>query len=218
MWGLKFTLEGLYFTSFRRPTSTSIIMTYPVPPYTTIRGLLSNVLGLNRDDYRIQEWFKIGIKPLDVSNKSREMAKLLKLKGSGKKYQKGFPSSPLFREFLIKPEYEIFLVGDENNINSIYNYLINPVRPLYLGSSDDLVDIEVGEPIQVSMDESTEISSVLGGVYENSIIEKLPYKFHKKGKNFILEYKTISIPKSDKLNLSEPITCLNYNNELVWVT
>ena len=56
---LKFGLEGLYFTSFRKPTSTSLIMSYTVPPYTTIRGLIANALGIERDNYLLQDEIKI---------------------------------------------------------------------------------------------------------------------------------------------------------------
>ncbi len=74
--GLKFRADSPYFTTFREPTSTSLILSYAIPPYTTIRGLISNALGLPRDDLRVQDWFRIGIKPLRFE-KSREMAKIL---------------------------------------------------------------------------------------------------------------------------------------------
>jgi len=193
MFGIKFKIEGLCFTTFRKPTSTSLILSYVIPPYTTIRGLISNALGLARDDLRVQEWFKIGIKPLGF-RKCREMAKVLKLKGSGKVYERVFPSSPMFKEFLVEPKYEIFLVGEEKKIKETYSALLNPKRPLYLGSSDDLVDIEVFEPVEVKEIETNEIWSVVEGVYEGCIIEKVPYKFVKVEKKFEVEYKTVSIP------------------------
>ena len=193
MWGIKFKIEGLYFTTFRKPVSTSLILSYVIPPYTTIRGLISNALGLPRDDLRVQEWFKIGIKPLGF-RKCREMAKVLKLKGSGKAYERVFPSSPMFKEFLVGPKYEIFLVGEEEKIEKVYLALLNPKRPLYLGSSDDLVDIEVFEPVEVKEVETNEVWSVVPGVYEGCIIEKVPYKFVKVGKKFEVEYITVSVP------------------------
>jgi len=102
MLGLKLRVDCPYFTTFRRPVSTSTILTTIIPPYTTLRGMISNALGLPRDDLRVQEWFKIGIKPLNREfEKSRELAKILKLKGTGKSYQRDFPSAPMFREFLV---------------------------------------------------------------------------------------------------------------------
>ncbi|WP_051920823.1 CRISPR-associated protein Cas5 [Thermodesulfobacterium hydrogeniphilum] len=198
MLGVKFRIEGLYFTTFRKPTSTSLILSYVIPPYTTIRGLISNALGLARDDLRIQEWFKIGIKPLGFE-KCREMAKVLKLKGSGEKYQRIFPSSPMFKEFLVEPRYEIFLVGEEKKIKRVYSAFLNPKRPLYLGSSDDLVDIKVFEPVEVKKVETDEVWSVVPGIYEGCIIEKVPYKFVKSGRLFSVEYKTVSVPVRNEI-------------------
>ncbi|MCD6493466.1 MAG: CRISPR-associated protein Cas5 [Archaeoglobaceae archaeon] len=193
MLGLKFRVDCPYFTTFREPTSTSLILSYVIPPYTTIRGMISNALGLPRDDLRVQDWFKIGIKPLEFE-KYREMAKILKLKGTGKKYERTFPSSPMFREFLVEPSYEIFLVGNEKKIKGVHSALLNPKRPLYLGGSDDLVDIEIFEPVEVEEMEVEEIRSVVEGVYESCIVEKVPYKFVKVGRTFGVDYKVVSIP------------------------
>ena len=103
MWGLECKLDAIYFATFRRPVSTSLILSYITPPYTTLRGLIANALGMKRDDYSIQDWAKIGISPPEKLNKSREIAKILKLKGTGSTYSRVFPSSPIFREFLISP-------------------------------------------------------------------------------------------------------------------
>ena len=55
MLGFKFKIESLYFTSFRKSTSTSLLSSYKIPPFTTIRGLISNALGLKRDDMLVQD-------------------------------------------------------------------------------------------------------------------------------------------------------------------
>lgn len=215
MFGLKFRVDCPYFATFREPTSTSLILSYVIPPYTTIRGMISNALGLPRDDLRVQEWFKIGIKPLGFE-KCREMAKILKLKGTGKKYERTFPSSPMFREFLVEPSYEIFLVGSEERIKEVHLAFLNPKRPLYLGGSDDLVDIEVFEPVGVEEVEVKEVRSVVEGVYEGCIVEKVPYKFVKVGRTFGVEYKVVSIPL--KAPIQEKMDCSKLYNECVVVT
>lgn len=156
--------------------------------------MISNALGLPRDDLRIQDWFKIGIKTVNLVLKNREMAKILKLKGSDEIYQRKFSSSPMFREFLVNPIYEIYLVGDEEKLNRVSNALQEPIRPLYLGISDDLVDLEVIELREIVECEVQELNCVVEGVYESSIIEKVPYKFLMRSKKIDLEYKTVSIP------------------------
>ncbi|MBI4896711.1 MAG: CRISPR-associated protein Cas5 [Candidatus Aenigmarchaeota archaeon] len=213
MLGFKFRLDGVYFTTFRKPTSTSLILSYSIPPYTTIRGLLANALGMKRDDYSLQDWFKIGIKPLSFSNRSREMAKLLKLKGTGENYVRVFPSSPMFKEFLISPAYEIYLAGDDEKIKQIHQALLQPERPLYIGTSDDLADIELSKPTQIQEISATKIFGVVEGVHEKCFVESIPYKFIKKDSDFSLEYKTVSIPQNYIITMKKEIECWGFNGE-----
>ncbi|MFW5903022.1 MAG: CRISPR-associated protein Cas5, partial [archaeon] len=80
MYGIKINAHLPYFANFRKPTSTSNLTTYPIPPYTTIRGLLSSSLGLNRDDYTLQEWdLKIGIEVRRKGDRNKELTSILKL-------------------------------------------------------------------------------------------------------------------------------------------
>lgn len=215
MFGLKFRVECPYFACFRHPTSTSIILTYLIPPYTTIRGLISNAMGLPRDDLRIQDWFKIGIKPVNLVQKNKEMAKILKLKGSDEIYQRKFSSSPMFREFIVNPIYEIYLIGDKEKIIKVSNALENPIRPLYLGISDDLVDLEVLDLKEVTECETQELDCVVEGIYEGCIVEKVPYKFLMRSKRIDLEYKTVSIPLKP---LKGKFKAFSFEGELIWAT
>jgi len=249
MLGLKFRIEGLNFVTFRKSTSTSLILSYSIPPYTTIRGLMANALGMKRDDYSIQDWVKIGIKPINFSNRSRELAKILKLISREFKFRcklcrkewvstttpskcpqcassefseisnfkRVFSSAPMFKEFLISPTYDIYIAGENDKINCIHNALLQPDRPLYIGASDDLVDIELSNPVEVEEVNSKEISGIIQGIHENCLVEKIPYKFIKKGKDFLLEYKTVSIPQDRPICLNENITCYRLNGEKIWL-
>jgi CRISPR-associated protein Cas5h len=219
MLGFKFRLEGLYFTTFRKPTSTSLIASYSIPPYTTIRGLISNALGLKRDDLSVQDWIKIGIKPIKFLNKSTEMAKILKLKGTGATYKRVFPSSPMFKEFLISPSYDIYVAGDDKRIKQIHDAMLCPNRPLYIGTSDDLVDIQPSKPVEPKEVKTKEVYGIIGGIHEKCFIEKVPYKFIKKGKDFSLEYKTVSVPKNGiAILLKEETECWRFEGENIWLT
>ena len=218
MWGLEFKLDALYFASFRRPASTSLLLTYITPPYTTVRGLLSNALGLKRDDYSIQDWIKIGVGFPKCSGKSREMAKILKLKGTGGTFSKSFPSSPIFREFLITPTYKIWVAGEKDKVTCIYDALQQPKRPLYLGSSDDLVDIEISKPEEICAIKTKQVTGIIGGIHENCRVENVPYKFVKMGNDFLLEYKTVSIPTTVTTNLHTEIDCWKFDSGNVWLS
>jgi len=220
MLGLKLRVDCPYFTTFRRLVSTSTILTTIIPPYTTLRGMISNALGLPRDDLRVQEWFKIGIKPLNREfEKSRELAKILKLKGTGKSYQRDFPSAPMFREFLVDCAYEIFLVGEESRIRDVHSALLSPKRPLYLGGSDEMVDVDVSEPVKVEELEAEEVWSVVGGIHGGCVVERVPYKFVKVRKTFNVEYKTVSVPMQYPVRMREKIGVIKLEEgEHIWVT
>lgn len=209
MFGFKFTIESLYFVSFRKANATSFLSSYYIPPFTTIRGLLSNALGLKRDDFLIQDWIKIGVKTYNFQ-KSTELSKFLKLKES-KRENNRFNSSPIFRDFLINPTYDIYVGGDEDKINLLNNALKNPQRNLYLGSSDDMVDIAICDPIEINEEKNVPIS-ILDGIYENCIIEKVPYKFYKVGNRFELEQKVISIPKE---GFDTKVNSFNFDEEFI---
>jgi len=217
MWGLEFQLDALYFVSFRRPVSTSLVLSYITPPYTTLRGLIANALGMKRDDYSIQEWVKIGMSPPKNLGRSREIAKMLKLKGTGNSYNRGFSSSPIFREFLITPTYRIYLAGEKDKIDCVYSALQQPQRPLYLGSSDDLIDLEVSKPTEINEVKTKQVTGIIGGIHEKCRVENVPYKFIQINNDFSIEYKTISIPPTSTITLKEETDCWAFGSGNVWL-
>jgi len=248
MHGLKITVDLPYFANFRKPTSTSNLTTYSIPPYTTIRGLLSNALGLKRDDYSLQEWdLKIGIKVRREGDRNKELTKILKLvarerafkckncghimKQSTKRescklcdgdveeipnYKRHFPSAPMYQEFLVQPSFNFYLISEKEKLQDIQRSIKNPRRPLYLGNSENLVTIKTTEITKVSKESGKKTRTVVEGFYQNSIVEKLPYKFHKKGRRYQLEYKTISIPKGEKIKLDEEKQLFTIDGERVF--
>lgn len=216
MLGFKARVDGLYFATFRKPASTSIILSYSIPPYTTIRGLLANALGMKRDDYSIQDWIKIGIVPRK-STKSEELAKILKLKGTGETHFRVFQSAPMFKEFLVFPSYDFYLAAEDENIDLLYSALMHPARPLYIGASDDLVDVELSKPAKITEIITNNVTGVIEGIHEKCTIENIPYKFIKKGSVFTIEYKMISIPQDSKIVLKENTKCWKFDEIPVWL-
>ena len=197
MKGIILDIEVLYYSTFRKPNSTSLILSYSIPPFTTIRGMISNALGLQRDNYFLQEEIKIGISVVDFGFKNREMSKILKLKENKNHAIHDYPSSPMFREYIVNPKYKIYLGGTDSIISHIYKSLVTPERPLYLGQSDDIIDVNTSDPLDVYEIESNKIYSITNELMiPNSIIEKIPYKFYKENDKYSVEYKIVSIPKN----------------------
>lgn len=248
MYGIKVIAELPYFGNFRKPTSTSNLTTYSVPPYTTIRGLVSNALGLSRDDYTLQDWdLKIGIEINNKGYKNKELTKILKLvareraykcKECGNvitqstkrkkcnvcegevmeipNYKRNFPSAPMYQEFIVQPSFNIYLISEKDKIMKIQGAIMDPRRPLYLGNSENLVTLKSSEVINVSKENENTTSTVIEGFHKNSYVEKLPYKFLKIRKRFQLEYKTVSIPKKEKIELSEERELFDFDGEMVF--
>lgn len=195
-------IDVLYFCCFKKVTSTSLILTYLIPPFTTIRGLLSNILGYKRDDLSLQEKIKIGIMVKDFGFKNKELAKILKLKQAANYLPNpDFPSSPMFREFLVQPEYKIFIGGQGPIIEKLNVGFNDWARPIYLGQSDDLIDLKYSEIYDAKETETNIINSALSSFSENTVIEKVPYRFGLDGKD--IDYKILSIPIEEKVELTK---------------
>lgn len=226
MKGLSFEVEGLYFVCFRKPTTTSTILTYPLPPFTTIRGFLANALGWDQDSYyrelrgdsrNLLYDLRIGIEVVSHGESNSELAKILKLIPRTTGYQRSFPSAPMHREFLVKPRYRIYLAAEDSVIEEIAAALGNPQRPLYLGQSDDMLDYTPPHVIDVEETKSAELDSIAEGVHPDCDVLRLPRRFVPEGDGWSLEYLLVSVPKNRKLKAKTPIPCLRFEEKMVAV-
>lgn len=211
MLGLRFDVEGIYFCCFRQPTSTSVILSYPIPPFTTIRGLIEGTLGLSRDSYYLQDRIVIGIEPLGHPEKVTELSKILKLvtRQTERTFMERFPSAPMFKTFLVNPRYRIYLAGEDELIREIQLRLKDPERVCYLGQSDDMVDVYDVVLVEVQKERSAVISSVVEGVHENCEIIKVPYRFVNEGKD--VEMKVISVPRKLPVRFDKDLDCWQFD-------
>ena len=241
-YGLSVVLECTGFACFRQPTTTSTILTYPVPPFTTLLGLVACAQGLPSDRIdpqghdRLANQLRIGITPLRIGLRNRELASMLKLKSFLTESKEGLrrfeeehsdlvrrysgrytvpvmarfshfleslggvpwtawsraPSSPIFREFLVHPSYRVYFVSTEETIRQLAQDLEDPKRPLYLGQSDDMVDVTVDKPQPVKRRRSRTFHSVVPGIQEGCEVVRLPLRFVDQRSS--LTYATVSVP------------------------
>lgn len=228
MKGLSFEVEGLYFVCFRKPTTTSTILTYPLPPFTTIRGFLANALGWDQDSYyrelrgdsrNLLYDLRIGIEVVSHGESNSELAKILKLIPRTTGYQRSFPSAPMHREFLVQPRYRIYLASENSVIEEIAAALADPERPLYLGQSDDMLDYTPPHVIDVEETKSAELDSIAEGVHEGCDVFRLPFCFVQdyKKDGWDLVYLLVSVHKNGRLKSKESIQCMRFEEKLVAV-
>lgn len=121
-------------------------------------------------------------------------------------------STQINRQRLITPSFSIIITSDvkegEFSLKNIKKCLTNPKRPLYLGESDDIVNILNISLIDINKSSSSEISSVLPDLYSNSELIKIPCNLkYDKEKEFL---KLCSIPNG---KLDKSVDCFSYNGE-----
>lgn len=218
MEGLVFDLAVPYFACFRKPTSTSVLATYQLPPFTTVRGLLACALGWGRwpdaNSKRagrgrtgsqpawvefLQEQLYLNVANLGQagSRPSRELARYLKLlaregRVEGRKLG-SFPSSPIFKYFVVRPEYRVYVAGrDPELLGSIWQALNDPARPLYIGQSDDMVVVYPRWRGQVTEQEVDRVWGLVPGIREDAEALRLPQAFAANGD--IIYTEVLSLP------------------------
>lgn len=210
--GFSFEIEGVGLTSFRKIGAAAIHNTYSVPPPTTILGLLSNALGLGRDNLSLQDKnLKASAMPLRNKEKTQSLVKMFQIK------EKALKPSIFIKEYLVEPRYKIFLVGDEDIIKKSHDVLSDPKRPLYLGDSDTMAIIFNKSPI-LDVDENAKSkvinSWVRGIICESCEICKLPTKFEKK-RSWSVYTELYSIPIKERVDSDGYITCYKIGDEYV---
>lgn len=228
--GLVIDAEMPYFACFRKPTSTSIVMTYPLPPFTTIIGMLANALGVTRANYfedinHLQEELWLNLRPLTKPElPSIELVKILKLTQEEKETENierakptSFPSSPMFKYFLTRSSFRFFVASpNKETIDKIEIALKSPFRPLYLGQSDDMVIVNVNWKGEVKQIETKEAWALIKGAHEgNEAVEilKLPIAF--KGEDKLFYSPLLTLPSRFPFKLSSPQILWNFNDETV---
>lgn len=190
--------------SFRIPHSINAHLTYPAPPPTTIYGLISNALGLWYDDYTLMEKMKIGIRILRSGSKTETFTRWMKWNSA-----KGSMHMTVVKQKLIQPAYRCYILAEDSLLHEIEKGLKNPARILYLGDSDDLVeisDILIQEAVETA---STKIDSTVPAskiVVSDAHVVRWPVQFHKKQRSHSVQYELVYI--GEQIQLSSPLPCL----------
>ena len=109
----------------------------------------------------------------------------------GYEINKKWINSQINRQRLIMPKYTVYIRSTDQNgeysLENLFNHLKNPKRPLYLGESDDIVNVAKVEIKEINDDliKSSKINSVIPGIRTNCQLVKIPVEL----KNDITEDK-----------------------------
>lgn len=261
--GLSFVLETPYLVNFRKPYSTITLLSFPFPPFTTIRGLIASAMGMgdligNRDAYNEDlNSIQISLKPLKLTERFFDMVLMKKLKSpsDAKKrkevlekveknnydlstldkkekslYQKlclpQNTSGPFVKEYISPVKCKIYLNCDNSLLSEISAALRNPIRPLYLGASDDFVIVSECVSIVFESQKSKFVDSTVKIDNETFPLDKkliagrIPYRFieygTKKKRDYYREDLIVAAPKvGERVELNKEIDCFKIEHEYI---
>ncbi len=219
--GLRLTAP--FWCSFRDPSSSNVHRTFPVPPPTTLYGMIAAALGLRQDDYSRRDemrftvaiesageavetyskWMKAAEGPKGEEDKKAREA--MRQRGLLTPDESLWISTPLIRQKLMQPVYLVGVLCLPKVAEEIAEALRRPFFPLSLGENDDPVDIEVlgcQEPFPAS----GPATGVVSGVQEGGVLVNLPVRFHRGERGrWTLERWLATVPKPGfPVSVSQP--------------
>jgi CRISPR-associated Cas5-like protein len=202
-----------FWCSFRDPSSSNVHRTFPVPPPTTLYGLIAAALGLPQEDYsrRGDMRFAIAIEKAGetVETYSKWMKAAEGPKGDEEKRARQamrdrhlltpdesvWISTPLIRQKIIQPVFMAGVLCSSDIAREVEAALTRPVFPLCLGESDDPVDVET-LGVEAPIPTADPATGAVSGVRAGGMLASLPARFHpaSRGK-WTLERWLVTVPK-----------------------
>jgi CRISPR-associated protein Cas5 subtype I-B len=163
---LRATLDVPFECSFRKAGSMNSLPTYKAPPVPTIQGLIYSAMGRpsliphsykgkmeKEEKFReeVQEECRFGIKILESGVTHEGLRQ--RHKTAKNKHDKQYKTHVANGETLISPQYRVYVGGDADLVKKMSSALEDPERLLYLGRSDDLVDIRDIDVLEIERKE-----------------------------------------------------------------
>ncbi|MCW3095502.1 MAG: CRISPR-associated protein Cas5 [Chthonomonadaceae bacterium] len=191
---LRVLLDVPFWCSFRDPTGINAHTTFRLPPLTTLYGLVANALDLPQDDYSLRPHLRFAVaieRPGELVESYSKIMKVREAKTPEEAAKPGniYISTSVIKQKLIRPAFWVYILANGIELQRLQKALHNPARPLYLGESDDVVDltdIEIVDSVSVTTDR---FDCAVPGVKEPqegntpASIVNLPFHFIRRGKS-----------------------------------
>lgn len=144
--------------NFKRPTSFLLHETFPLPPFSTVIGMIHAACG-----FREYHDMKICVQGTDdgiYTDYCTMYTFAPKKMESGRVYgggvymdEEGKPTgvykTPMYIEVISNPSIVLYIVPDENDFKTVFNGLKHPANYLALGRYDDIVNIVSVEEVEL---------------------------------------------------------------------
>ena len=183
-----------FWCGFRDPLTTNLHRTFPVPPPSTLYGLLAAALGLAQDDQSrrndlrfavaieqagelvetYSKWMKTAEGAKDATQTQAYAA--LRARGQLTPDEAVWVSTPLIRQKLIQPVFLVGILCTKAVADELGVALRRPFHPLCLGESDDVVDIDVLDT-QTPTPSAAPATGAVSGVHAGGTLASLPCRF-----------------------------------------
>ena len=204
---LTFELICPFWTSFRNPSTVNVHVTYPFPPPTTLYGMLNAARGLQADWHDDRDAWQFAL-VIESSGKLVEtFSKIMQTPHSSRKGDSPYDTNRkiVIRQKIVGARYLVYIKSSESLLEEARSALINPYWALYLGESDDVVDIVSPEIVEVDKVSVKNIHSILPRLAAGCRLVKVPSQFIKQGSSWRVKQQLYSIPpKKEGIQLSEP--------------
>ncbi|MEM5797500.1 MAG: type I-B CRISPR-associated protein Cas5b [Candidatus Aenigmatarchaeota archaeon] len=178
------------FAQYRNSFTFYYAQTYPLPPKSTIIGMLQNAVGDWYGNNYGEEWWKLMVSVhggfentfWNYQNLIKGKIEIKERNGKVVLYNQGLPlygegitsqRSPVYQQELFNGHLYIFIKGEADLLTKIKEALEKPARILYLGRSEDVIFIENVEEI-VPKEKVDEIKGDIKLTYPTYLSNELP--------------------------------------------
>ena len=200
-----------FWASFRQPQAVNVHVTYPIPPPPTLYGMLNAARGKPQDWNADRDYWQIS---LIIESKGKFLETFSKIFKPARDGNGLFDRTILMRQKLIRVHYTIYLKideslylkTDESLLVEAQQALTAPRWPLYLGESDDVVDIINPRIVECQPTEVEKIHSIIPGFVEGCQLVNMPSHYTEASREQWQMHRQIySIPpEGNSAVLSEP--------------
>ena len=163
-----------FWTSFRKPQTVNVHVTYPFPPPSTLYGMLNAARGKPQDWCADRENWQLS---LVVESNGEFLETFSKIFKSAREPGSIFERTILMRQKLVKTQYTIYLKSNNDLLVEAQKALNAPHWPLYLGESDDVVDILTPRIVECQPTEAQQVHSIIPGFVEGCQLVNMPTRY-----------------------------------------
>ncbi len=196
-----------FWASFKQPQSVNVHVTYPIPPPPTLYGMLNAARGKPQDWNADRDNWQIS---LIIESKGKFLETFSKIFKPAREGEALFDRTILMRQKLVKAHYTIYLKAEEQLLSEAQRALSAPHWPLYLGESDDVVDVTTPRIVESQPTHVQQVHSIIPGFVEGCQLVNMPTQYTEASRSQWQMHRQIySIPPEGKSALLSE-TCLAY--------